>query len=164
MMSGRMQTDPVPGRGQRIARGQPRRLSQIRHPVGRGAGPHQRHAMQRIDQDWKKRSEKGDEDDALLVGRPQHDRHWYPGNGRDRTQNFGDRKQDFVSQPETPHHQPERRRDYGRQREAKHNPATAQHHMHEEFRIVRGPNQALIDRARRRHVGEADKEHHPVGG
>jgi len=114
--------------------------------------------MKRVDEDRKERSEKGNEDDTLLVGRPQHDGHRNPGDGGDRAQHFRDRKQDLVRELEPSHHQPERNRDDRRQRKAKQDAAATQHHMHEESGIMQRARQAFIHGRRRGNIGEADEE------
>jgi hypothetical protein len=67
-------------------------------PARTSTGIDQRHAVKVFDQDREERAEEGDEDDALLVGRPKHDRHRHPGDRRDRPQHFRDREDDLVHQ------------------------------------------------------------------
>ena len=97
---------PVKTWGSEAGKYTSRKIERSRAPRHCGR-PHQhridqRHAVQCIHQDRKEGAEESDEDDALLVGRPQHDCHRHPGDRGNRAQDFGDRKDHLVDRLKRP--------------------------------------------------------------
>ena len=101
------------------------------------------HAVERVDENGEERAEEGDEDDALLVRRPQHDRHRHPGDGGDRPKHLGHRKDELADDTETAHHQAERHGDDGREQEPDQDPAAAQQRHGRRISDLRMPASAV---------------------
>mgnify|MGYP003693897569 CR=1 FL=1 len=92
-------------------------------------------------QDREERAEEGDEDDALLVRRPQHDRHRHPGDGGDRAKHLGTGKMSSRTRRKRPITRPSGTATTAASDEADEDAPAAQHDVREEFRIVESPAQ-----------------------